>query len=171
MSLWCTNGHYKWWNGTAGLPYVAAGMFHYDTNEHYKWWNGTDGLPYVAAGMFPYVYKWTREAETLLPEHYKRRCQEFMTRDPSPVHYRPNPNRFTVRESTGERSVQLWWWIIGHRCGGGGSPLPQKIHILLWELSHLIWTLPSPYLLWFYLFIYIFCPPLLICYWLENSFH
>ena len=43
-SLWCTNGHYKWWNDTDGLPYVAAGMFHYDTNEHYKWWNGTDGL-------------------------------------------------------------------------------------------------------------------------------
>ncbi|KAL8617157.1 hypothetical protein ACOMHN_014327 [Nucella lapillus] len=53
--------------------------------------------------FYPYVYKWTRDIDPLLPEHYKKRCREFMEKDPTPVHYRPNPNQYTIRESTGER--------------------------------------------------------------------
>ncbi|KAK7097830.1 large ribosomal subunit protein bL28m-like [Littorina saxatilis] len=53
--------------------------------------------------LFPYTYKWTRDVDAVLPEHYKERCREFMLKDPAPVHYRPNPDRYTVRESTGER--------------------------------------------------------------------
>ncbi|KAK7500588.1 hypothetical protein BaRGS_00008163 [Batillaria attramentaria] len=60
-------------------------------------------MKYSVAGALPYVYRWTREVDSLLPEHYKQRCQEFMEREPAPVHFRPNLNRFTVRESTGER--------------------------------------------------------------------
>ncbi|XP_076446944.1 large ribosomal subunit protein bL28m-like [Babylonia areolata] len=53
--------------------------------------------------FYPYMYKWTRDVDALLPDHYKKRCREFMEKDPAPVHYRPNPNQYTVRESTGER--------------------------------------------------------------------
>ncbi|PVD34552.1 hypothetical protein C0Q70_05827 [Pomacea canaliculata] len=51
----------------------------------------------------PYVYRWTNETEGLLPEHYKQRCIEFMTKDPTPVHWRPNPNKYIPNPKTGER--------------------------------------------------------------------
>lgn len=53
--------------------------------------------------FYPYVYKWPRALDPLLPEHYKKRCREFMEKDPEPVHYCPNPNQYTINESTGER--------------------------------------------------------------------
>uniref|UniRef100_A0A0B6ZHV8 Large ribosomal subunit protein bL28m n=1 Tax=Arion vulgaris TaxID=1028688 RepID=A0A0B6ZHV8_9EUPU len=51
----------------------------------------------------PYLYKWSREEEKILPDHYKNRCREFMTRDPIPVHWRPDTRRYRVDEDTGER--------------------------------------------------------------------
>ncbi|CAG5123137.1 unnamed protein product [Candidula unifasciata] len=51
----------------------------------------------------PYKYKWTQEEEEILPQHYKDRCKEFMTRDPIPVHWRPDTRRYRVDEDTGER--------------------------------------------------------------------
>ncbi|BFZ15264.1 hypothetical protein BsWGS_18303 [Bradybaena similaris] len=51
----------------------------------------------------PYVYKWSKEEEQILPQHYKDRCREFMTQDPIPVHWRPDTSRYRVDEYTGER--------------------------------------------------------------------
>jgi large subunit ribosomal protein L28 len=51
----------------------------------------------------PYIYKWSREEEALLPQHYKDRCREFMTRDPIPVHWRPETKRYRVDPHSGER--------------------------------------------------------------------
>ncbi|XP_059141241.1 large ribosomal subunit protein bL28m-like [Physella acuta] len=51
----------------------------------------------------PYLYKWSREEEAILPEHYKKRCKEFMTTDPLPLHWRPSKNRYRVDPDSGER--------------------------------------------------------------------
>ena len=61
------------------------------------------GLIFGVLGAYPYMYKWHRDDEKLLPQHYKDRCREFMTRDPLPVHYRFSPNKYTVCEKTGQR--------------------------------------------------------------------
>lgn len=51
----------------------------------------------------PYLYQWSREEEKILPCHYKERCIEFMTQDPEPVHWRPDPTPYRLDEDSGER--------------------------------------------------------------------
>lgn len=43
-----------------------------------------------------YSYIWTEECENLLPKHYKARCLEYMMRDPTPVHWKPDPRRWKL---------------------------------------------------------------------------
>lgn len=51
--------------------------------------------------------KWTDENSIYyrLPEHYKRRHQEFLNRIPEPVHYIQNPDKYEVDHETGTRKV------------------------------------------------------------------
>ncbi|KAK6975941.1 39S ribosomal protein L28 mitochondrial [Biomphalaria glabrata] len=51
----------------------------------------------------PYLYKWSREEEALLPKHYKDRCIEFMRKEQSPVHWRPIQMKYRFDEDSGER--------------------------------------------------------------------
>jgi len=51
----------------------------------------------------PYVYKWSHDEEAILPEHYKKACREFMTTEPSPVHWRPDTCRYWEDELSGEK--------------------------------------------------------------------
>ncbi|CAL1534501.1 unnamed protein product [Lymnaea stagnalis] len=51
----------------------------------------------------PYIYKWSKEEEAILPKHYVDRCRDFMTRDQIPIHWRPNPARYRTDEDSGER--------------------------------------------------------------------
>ncbi|XP_041358579.1 39S ribosomal protein L28, mitochondrial-like [Gigantopelta aegis] len=50
-----------------------------------------------------YAYRFTKDVEALLPSHYKKHCEEFMTRDPTPVHWRPEPGKFKLHLKTGEK--------------------------------------------------------------------
>ncbi|KAL3878398.1 hypothetical protein ACJMK2_030754, partial [Sinanodonta woodiana] len=43
-----------------------------------------------------YTYNWTAEEDKLLPEHFKKRAWEFMTRDPAPVNYIPEKGRWKM---------------------------------------------------------------------------
>ena len=51
----------------------------------------------------PYVYRWSEEEESILPEHYKQRCTEFMKGEPEPVHWRPDTRRYWEDELSGEK--------------------------------------------------------------------
>ncbi|KAH9490939.1 39S ribosomal protein L28, mitochondrial [Bulinus truncatus] len=51
----------------------------------------------------PYIYKWSREEEAILPKHYKDRCIEYMIKEQQPVHWRPIQSRYRVDEDSGER--------------------------------------------------------------------
>ncbi|WAR00098.1 hypothetical protein MAR_024560 [Mya arenaria] len=41
-----------------------------------------------------YCYVWTDKCEKLLPKHYKNRCLEYMLREPTPVHWIPDPQKY-----------------------------------------------------------------------------
>lgn len=43
-----------------------------------------------------YSYVWTEQCEQLLPTHYKARCLDFMLRDPTPVHWKPDPRKYKL---------------------------------------------------------------------------
>ncbi|XP_060594166.1 large ribosomal subunit protein bL28m-like [Ruditapes philippinarum] len=45
-----------------------------------------------------YSYVWTDKCEKLLPAHYKQRCLDYMTKDPKPVHWRPDTTKYKVDE-------------------------------------------------------------------------
>jgi hypothetical protein len=47
-----------------------------------------------------YSYVWDDKADEILPEHYKKRCLEFMTREPTPVHYVPSSGTFGIHKLT-----------------------------------------------------------------------
>lgn len=47
-----------------------------------------------------YSYLWDENAEKILPEHYKRRCLEFMNKEPIPVHYVPSTGTFGIHKLT-----------------------------------------------------------------------
>ncbi|XP_005093143.1 39S ribosomal protein L28, mitochondrial [Aplysia californica] len=51
----------------------------------------------------PYVYRWSPEEERILPEHYKNSCREFMTKEPEPVHWRPDPQKYWEDIDSGQR--------------------------------------------------------------------
>lgn len=36
----------------------------------------------------------------MLPEHYKKRCLEFMSKEPTPVHYIPSMGTFGIHKNT-----------------------------------------------------------------------
>lgn len=50
----------------------------------------------IIAEQGAYSYVWTEECERLLPKHYKARCLDFMQRDPTPVHWRPDPRKYKL---------------------------------------------------------------------------
>ncbi|XP_033743083.1 39S ribosomal protein L28, mitochondrial-like [Pecten maximus] len=41
-----------------------------------------------------YSYTWDKKADEILPDHYKRRCIDFQTREPKPVHYVPSESKW-----------------------------------------------------------------------------
>lgn len=43
-----------------------------------------------------YSYIWTDKCERLLPPHYKKRCLEYMLKEPQPVHWIPHAEKYTV---------------------------------------------------------------------------
>lgn len=42
-----------------------------------------------------YSYAWDKKTDEILPDHYKRRCIDFQTREPKPVHYIPAQSKWT----------------------------------------------------------------------------
>ncbi|XP_060064355.1 large ribosomal subunit protein bL28m-like [Ylistrum balloti] len=46
-----------------------------------------------------YSYAWDKNADQILPDHYKRRCIDFQTRDPPAVHYKPNKAKWRFDSS------------------------------------------------------------------------
>lgn len=51
----------------------------------------------------PYVYRWSSQEESILPDHYKQQCVAFMKGEPDPVHWRPDTRRFWEDEWSGEK--------------------------------------------------------------------
>lgn len=43
----------------------------------------------------------------MLPEHYKKRCLEFMSKEPTSVHYIPSTGTFGIHKNTKLPYVQL----------------------------------------------------------------
>lgn len=61
----------------------------------------------------------------MLPEHYKKRCLEFMSKEPTSVHYIPSTGTFGIHKNTKLPYVQ-WddirkYIFLFHK--GGGVPL------------------------------------------------
>ncbi|XP_050415854.1 39S ribosomal protein L28, mitochondrial [Patella vulgata] len=94
----------------------------------------------------PYQYKFSNEVKELLPQHYLRRCKEYMEADPLTVHWQPDTRKFTVHPKTGERvkvqnvplkvmypevsNKDLWGGegiIVGHRKKKHLSPKTPKL--------------------------------------------
>lgn len=47
-----------------------------------------------------YSYSWNEEGEKMLPEHYKKRCLEFMSKEPTSVHYIPSTGILGIHKNT-----------------------------------------------------------------------
>ena len=42
------------------------------------------------------IWPWTQGLRSRLPEHFKKRYTEKFMKDPIPVHYRPDPQKYVV---------------------------------------------------------------------------
>lgn len=62
----------------------------------------------------------------MLPEHYKKRCLEFMSKEPTSVHYIPSTGTFGIHKNTKLPYVQwdnIRKYIFLFYKGGGGVPV------------------------------------------------
>ena len=84
---------------------VKRTVHSFEYPQHMFWLRNKKSIFWYALltkGLYPllsepgaYSYVWTEKCEQLLPKHYKARCLEYMLKDPAPVHYRPNPQKYT----------------------------------------------------------------------------
>ena len=42
------------------------------------------------------LWPWTTGLRSRFPQHYKKNFTEQYTKDPEPVHWRPNPEKYTI---------------------------------------------------------------------------
>lgn len=75
-----------------------------------------------------YSYVWTEECEKLLPRHYKSRCLEYMLREPTPVHWFPDSQKYKLdKKPVQNHPVQVRYPVQCNKGLWGGEGIIEAL--------------------------------------------